>query len=211
MCVCSSNVTRIGTLQASCVASVAFCGKAALVVTWCLSYPGFGKGTVLLVFFWCCELNCISLDIAHLFPPTPVSATVVYQMLYGYRLICSQTDDSAVHTCWSSIEQVFFCGWLLTAEESLFFPASSVSLTKYTVSPCKWCFLRLIRVWQCFLKQALRWENGRVWRKDPGLPRAPGICTGEKSLVVMSFKNISIKKQSETGIENLEEEGKSCN
>lgn len=50
------------------------------------------------------------------------------------------------------------------------------------------------------------------WRKNPGLPRAPGICTGEKGLVVMSFKNVSMKKQQfETGIENVKEEGKSCN
>jgi len=57
-------------------------------------------------------------------------------------------------------------------------------------------------------KQTLRWQNDRVWRKSPGLPRASGICAGEKRLVVMSFKNVSIKKQFETGFENLKEEGK---
>lgn len=56
-------------------------------------------------------------------------------------------------------------------------------------------------------KQALRWENGTVWRKSSELPQTLGICTGETSVVVMTFKNISIKKQLETGIENLKEGG----
>lgn len=54
-------------------------------------------------------------------------------------------------------------------------------------------------------KQALRWENGTVWRKSSELPQPLGIALGETSVVVMTFKSVSIKKQLETGIENLEE------
>lgn len=70
----------------------------------------------------------------------PCLAAVVYQMC-GYHLVCSQTEDSATCTCWPSIKQVFSCGWLLSAEESLFFPATPVSLMK-DISPRKRCFLR---------------------------------------------------------------------
>lgn len=56
-------------------------------------------------------------------------------------------------------------------------------------------------------KQALRWESGTVWRKSSELPQTLGICAGETNLVVMTFKNVSIKKQLETGIENLKEGG----
>lgn len=46
-----------------------------------------------------------------------------------------------------------------------------------------------------------------VWRKSSELLQTLGICAGETNLVVMTFKNVSIKKQLETGIENLKEGG----
>lgn len=46
-------------------------------------------------------------------------------------------------------------------------------------------------------KQAVRWENGTVWRKRAEFPKAPNVHTGETSLVVMSSQNLSIKKQFE--------------
>lgn len=59
-----------------------------------------------------------------------MSAIAVYQMLYGYHLICSQTENFNMDVCRYSKEQVFFCVWLISAEESGFFPATSVSLMK---------------------------------------------------------------------------------
>lgn len=107
----------------------------------CILWEGCAGCNVMCVFSWfwqeysyllflCSELNCISLAIACLFRPLSMSAIAVYQMLYGYHLICSQTENFNMDVCRYSKEQVFFCVWLISAEESGFFPATSVSLMK---------------------------------------------------------------------------------
>lgn len=100
-----------------CVSCVLWEGCAGSSVICVLSW--FGKSTVI---FWVLvqriELYFTGYSMSLTSHPhiSPSGLPDVAWLLFNL-----QTEDSAMHMCRSSTEQVFFCGWLLSAEESLFF------------------------------------------------------------------------------------------
>lgn len=170
-------------LYKPCVLSVAFCGKAVLAVTSCVSCPGFGKSEVTCWDFFL--VQWVELSFTGYSMPLASYPAISHDGWLDVVWLSLNLQSKRWFCCamhWSNTEQGVSVAGSFQLSNLSSFPATSVSLMKYVLSP----------LWQYSFKQALGWENGRVWRKNPQLPRVPVMSTVWKSVVVMSSKNVSI-------------------